>query len=200
MVNAVLLVADWADEELLLDQLHEPAHVQLREWPEIDVAAPPMPRAARAGHSRLAVVDSSTWPPHLVAVPGTVDDPDHLPPIGFLARHRRSPPPLPAAGSTIGWLDSERASFMLWTRRELANGLVVASIGSQADHPEAIGADYVRWVRRTQSWVRRRGVRIWGLASPQPRPDLAVRFGHVSTVWALPGALAGLEAGASIQA
>jgi hypothetical protein len=198
VVGAIHLVATWADEELLLDHLGEPGLTQLRDWPEIDLDAEPLSRPDRAGRTRLALLDPAVWPPPLVAVPGTVPDVDTLPPIGFLARHRRTAPPPPAPGSRSGWLDPEHAAFLLWERREQADGLVVAALGSQAERLETVGTAHARRVQRVQSWVRRRGERVWGLEQHALRPDLHLHLDHVSSVWALPGALAALEAGARV--
>ena len=61
----------------------------------------------------------------------------------------------------------------------------------------AISGDYERWVNRVLSWVRRKGTKVWGLERNSIRPDLDVHLPFVNNVYALPGALSALEAGAS---
>jgi hypothetical protein len=39
-------------------------------------------------------------------------------------------------------------------------------------------------------WVRRRGIKVWGLQRRNVRPDLDIALAAVSTIYALPGALA----------
>jgi len=64
---------------------------------------------------------------------------------------------------------------------------------------KAVSADYERWTNRVMSWVRRRGTRVWGLERSGVRPDLDIQLMFVNKVFALPGALAALEAGASVR-
>lgn len=142
---------------------------------------------------------SAALGPRLVAVPGTVVDPDPVPPVGIVARHRRTPPVALPDGLTEGLVDANTSPVLFWNRRSAGHGLVLADLGSQADSPQAVGDDYLRWVRRTTAWVRRRGTRVWGLETTRVRPDLDIDLHHVSAVHALPGALAALEAGAPLR-
>jgi hypothetical protein len=59
----------------------------------------------------------------------------------------------------------------------------------------AVSLEYERWVNRIMGWVRRRGTRVWGRQRRNIRPDLDIALDVVSTIYALPGALAALEAG-----
>ncbi len=62
---------------------------------------------------------------------------------------------------------------------------------------QAVAPAYEQWVRRVTSWIRRHGTKVWGLEQQAVRPDLDIRLGTVSAVYALPGALRLLEAGAT---
>jgi hypothetical protein len=61
----------------------------------------------------------------------------------------------------------------------------------------AVSSDYERWARRVMDWVRRRGTKVWGLQARAIRPDLDLQRTDVTTVFALPDALAALEGGAT---
>ena len=61
----------------------------------------------------------------------------------------------------------------------------------------AVSIDYERWVNRVLSWVRRRGTAVWGLKRVEVRPDLDIDLPFLNSVYALPGAMQRLEAGAA---
>ena len=73
--------------------------------------------------------------------------------------------------------------------------LRASEIGSQADSMSAVSPEYERWVNRIMGRVRRQGTRVWGRQRRNVRPDLDITQNFVSAIYALPGALAALQAG-----
>jgi hypothetical protein len=96
-----------------------------------------------------------------------------------------------------GLIDSNIAPVLFWKPGHSGDrALRVSEIGSQADSMSAVSAEYEQWVNRVMGWVRRRGTKVWGRHRRDVRPDLDIDLGFVSsTIYALPGALAALEAG-----
>lgn len=91
-------------------------------------------------------------------------------------------------------VDSNASPVLFWTPGTATDFEIrVSSIGSQADSMRSISADYERWVYRVMGWVRRRGVKVWGLERSAIRPDLDIQLSFVNTVYALPDALSKLE-------
>lgn len=96
-----------------------------------------------------------------------------------------------------GLVDSNSSPVLLWRPgRWTAEKIQTSEIGSQADSIAALSDDYARWVNRATNWVRRKGTKVWGLGTTSIRPDLDIRLTTVTTVYALPDALASLESGA----
>ena len=106
----------------------------------------------------------------------------------------------------VNWERRHRAPARGWwtgteRRRCSARGghtdgvLGVAGLGSQAESPISISADYHRWVNRSMAWVRRRGVKVWGLEPTDRAGDVDVTLPILNSVFALPGAMAALRAG-----
>ncbi len=95
-------------------------------------------------------------------------------------------------------VDSNASPVLLWIPATQSEGVLASgNIGSQADSMGAVSADYERWANRVMNWVRRRGTQVWGLEGHDVRPDLDLRRPDVTTVFALPGARAALEGGAT---
>lgn len=94
-------------------------------------------------------------------------------------------------------VDSNASPVLLWVPATCADdALGSGHIGSQADSLSTVSKDYERWAHRVMNWVRRRGTKVWGLETTDVRPDLNLRRPDVTTVFALPDALAALEGGA----
>ncbi|MBO0811927.1 MAG: hypothetical protein J2P23_07755, partial [Microlunatus sp.] len=95
-----------------------------------------------------------------------------------------------------GLVDSNASPVLFWAPgAETEAEVRVSTIGSQADSMTAISGDYERWVNRVMGWVRRKGTKVWGLERSDVRPDLDIRLGFVSNVYALPDALSAMERG-----
>jgi hypothetical protein len=95
-----------------------------------------------------------------------------------------------------GLIDSNVSPVLLWEPGHSNDSVLrVGRIGSQADSMSAVSTEYERWVSRIMGWVRRRGTKVWGLQRHDVRPDLDIGLSFVNTTYALPGALAALEAG-----
>ncbi len=94
-------------------------------------------------------------------------------------------------------VDSNRSPVLLWEpSHQSDDALGVTRIGSQANSPHAVSTEYAKWVRRTSSWITRRGTKVWGLDRGAARPDLDVDLPFLNSVYALPDALRALESGA----
>ncbi len=96
-----------------------------------------------------------------------------------------------------GLMDSNASPVLLWKPGHSDDSMLrISEIGSQADSMSAVSPEYGRWVNRTMGWVRRRGTKVWGRQRHDVRPDLDIDLGLIgNTIYALPGALAALEAG-----
>jgi hypothetical protein len=93
-------------------------------------------------------------------------------------------------------IDSNISPVLFWRPGHSNDSVLrVSEIGSQADSTSAVSPEYERWVNRIMGWVRRRGTKVWGLQRRNVRPDLDIAMAFVSTIYALPDALAALEAG-----
>ena len=99
-------------------------------------------------------------------------------------------------GDEAGLIDSNISPVLFWKPGHSDDSVLrVSEIGSQADSMSAVSPEYGRWVNRVMGRVRRRGTKVWGLQGRSVRPDLDIALAVVSTIYALPGALAALEAG-----
>jgi hypothetical protein len=99
-------------------------------------------------------------------------------------------------GDEEGLIDSNISPVLFWRPGHSDDSaLLTSEIGSQADSMSAVSPEYERWVNRVMGWVRRRGTMVWGRQRRNVRPDLNIALAVVSTIYALPDALAALEAG-----
>jgi hypothetical protein len=193
MVAAAHFYATEDDQHSLLDYLGEPEDVTLSSWPLVQSPPVPLSRSAAMARPQVTVLN------HALGEPVTLREGDAAMRGGSVAavfnrlNWERLRPESPD-----GLVDSNASPVLLWTpathqHDELTSG----SIGSQADSMRAVSADYERWVNRVMAWVRRRGTKVWGLETSRVRPDLAVKRPDVTTVFALPEALALLQDGAT---
>ncbi|QGN57493.1 hypothetical protein [Nostocoides sp. HKS02] len=192
MVAAVHYFATESDQWALRDYLGEPTEVTLQPWPV--VTSPPL-RLARTRAITLGTV---------MLVHRKLGDPVLIDPdseamatstkSGLFNRlnwERLRP------ASTERLVDSNASPVLFWRPGlSTAEEIQSSEIGSQADSIAAISQEYERWANRAMSWVRRRGTKVWGLEKTSIRPDLDIRLSTVSTVYALPDALAALKSGA----
>jgi hypothetical protein len=191
VVAAVHYFATESDQESLLDYLGEPDRVSLRPWPVLDPAEKALTRRQARAREHVAVVSPAVGPPALVR-PGdpAMNEPGRAGLFNRLNWERLSP------GDDAGLIDSNASPVLFWKPgRSDDSVLRVSEIGSQADRMRAVSLDYERWVNRVLGRVRRQGVKVWGLEERRVRPDLDIAVPFVSTIYALPDALAALEAG-----
>jgi hypothetical protein len=193
VVAAVHFYADSDDVSELMEYLGQGGEVSLHPWPLVQ--NPPIEYSIdQALMARHVMVQSTVHGPPVVLRPDqstSVTSIRDAARVSVFDELNRS-----VAGSGL-LHDSNRSPVLLWSPGSLSDGkLSLSSIGSQADSMHAVSTDYVRWVNRTMSWVRRHGTVVWGLKQEQIRPDLKLQLGGlVSTIHALPGALNFLEAG-----
>jgi hypothetical protein len=96
-----------------------------------------------------------------------------------------------------GLIDSNISPVLLWRAGHSNDSVLrVSEIGSQADSMRAVSPEYERWANRIMGWVRRRGIRSGDCKDATSAPIWTSLWPWVSTIYALPGALAALEAGA----
>lgn len=191
MVAAVHFYATVTDQMRLLDYLGEPADVILRPWPVVASPQMALSREEAMASGQVMVVSGALGPPVVLregdrAMSATSK-------VGVFNRlnwERLRPKP------TEGLVDSNASPVLLWTPATHGpNGLGSGTIGSQADSMGGVSEDYERWVNRVMGWVRRSGTRVWGLKPEHQRSDFDIRRTDVTTVYALPDALRGLEGG-----
>jgi len=97
--------------------------------------------------------------------------------------------------SGYGLVNWNRTPALFWDRGlSQENVVTVSGIGSQAESMDRVSDDYQRWVNRAMGWVRRRGVKVWGLDRTAPS-GYDVDLGSVSAVYALPAAAKSLRSG-----
>lgn len=191
MVAAVHYFATLSDQTDLLDYLGEPVDVSLHPWPV--VASPPVilsrAQALKAGHVmivRPALGRETLTGPGSAAMEASTK-------AGVFNRINWDRL-RPKKGSAL--VDSNRSPVLFWTPAESKpSTLHTSSIGSQADSMAAISSEYERWVNRVMAWVRGNGTKVWGLERERIRPAFNIELPHVSTVYAMPNALAALERG-----
>lgn len=192
MVSAAHFYATVADQQLLLDYLGEPHDASLHPWPVVCASSVALSRAEALSRDHVTVVSGALGGPVLIG-PGSASmgEPTRAGVFNRINWERLAPQP------DAGLVDSNVSPVLLWTPATHVDGdLRAGSIGSQADAPRSVSTEYERWVNRVMGWVRRRGTRVWGLEAARVRPDLDIRRSDVTTVVALPEALAALEAGA----
>jgi hypothetical protein len=191
VVAAVHYFATVQDQESLLDYLGEPASVTLRPWPVLDPSRAPISRSQALARTQVTVVPAAFGPPSLIR-PGdaAMSEPGKAGMFNRLNWQRLSP------GAEEGLIDSNASPVLFWKPAPSSDPVLrVSEIGSQADSMSAVSPDYERWVNRVMGWVRRRGTKVWGPQRHDVRPDLDIALAFVNTTYALPGALAALEAG-----
>ena len=193
MVAAVHFYGTLEDQLELLDFLGEPEDVVLRSWPLVAARADPLTRQDAVTRSQVTVVSRSLGQP-LVLRSGdaALTERSRAGVFNRLNFDRLK------SRSDEGLVDSNASPVLLWVpaiQRECV--LLSGHIGSQADSMGAVSTDYQRWANRVMNWVRRRGTKVWGLETTDVRPDLDLRRSDVTTVFALPEALAALEDGAT---
>jgi hypothetical protein len=191
VVAAVHYFATVSDQMKLLDYLGEPVDVSLHPWPV--VGSPPMvlsrDQALTAGQvmiARHALGRESLIGPGSAAMEASTK-------AGVFNRINWDRL-RPKEGSAL--VDSNTSPVLLWTPAESnASTFHTSGIGSQADSMAAISSEYERWAHRVMGWVRRNGTKVWGLERERIRPEFDIELPHVSTVYALPEALAALGRG-----
>jgi hypothetical protein len=191
VVAAVHYFATARDEESLLDYLGEPESVTLRPWPILDPSQATLTRRQALASVQATVVSTAFGPPSLIR-PGdaAMNESSKAGAFNRLNWQRLSP------DCKEGLIDSDISPVLFWRPGHSDDSVLrVSEIGSQADSMSAISPEYERWVNRIMGWVRRRGTKIWGLQRRDIRPDLDIALAFVSTIYALPDALAALEAG-----
>jgi len=175
----------------LLDYLREPDEVTLLPWPLVKLSDVPLSRSEAMSSPQVMVVNAAMGPPFILR-PGemTMTEKSKSGLFNRLNWERLKP------GQSEGLVDSNASPVLLWTpATHSPNALIAGNIGSQADSMRSISEDYKRWVERVMNWVRRTGTTVWGLGAGSIRPDLDIRRTDVTTVFALPDALAQLEDG-----
>ncbi|GAA1475648.1 hypothetical protein GCM10009623_00940 [Nocardioides aestuarii] len=191
MVSAVHFYATANDHEQLLDYLGEPAEVTLHPWPV--VASPPivLSREEALSGGNVMVVRRALGLPVLVRDgDAAMSSTSKAGLFNRLNWERLKPQP------TEALVDSNASPVLLWApATHTGSALTSGHIGSQADSLSAVSSEYERWAKAAMNWVRRRGTKVWGLEAQAVRPDLDVRRPDVTTVFALPDALAVLEGG-----
>jgi hypothetical protein len=191
VVAAVHYFATARDQESLLDYLGEPESVTLRPWPVLDPSRATLGRRQALASVHVTVVSAAFGPPSLIR-PGdaAMDEPGKAGVFNRLNWQRLSP------SDEEGLIDSNISPVLFWRPGHSNDSVLrVSEIGSQADSLSAVSPEYERWVNRIMGWVRRRGTKVWGLQRRNVRPDLDIAMDVVSTIYALPDALAALEAG-----
>ncbi len=189
MVSNADFFATPDDEEALLDYLGEPGMVTLHTWPISPLHLPPLTRQELGAH--VMVVNKALGRPQLIRADASAMQGGTRAALFNRMNWRGLRP-----GAADGLVDSNASPVLLWQRGNYLEPVIHQSqIGSQADSPTTVSQDYARWANRVMSWVRRRGTRVWGLEGASLRPDLDIDVNHVSSIYALPGAAAALEAG-----
>lgn len=181
------------DQAHLLDHLGAPAEVTLYPWPV--VVSPPVALSRNDAMTcgQVMVVSASLGGPVVLrdGEAGTGGS-SRAKVFNRLNWERLKPKP------NEGLVDSNASPVLLWTpATEASEGLGSGSIGSQADSMNAVSEDYERWANRVMAWVRRRGTVVWGWKPEHQRSDLDLHRNDVTTLYALPEALALLEGGTS---
>jgi hypothetical protein len=191
VVAAIHYFATARDQESLLDYLGEPESVTLSPWPVLDPPRATLSRCQALASVHVTVVSTTFGPPSLIR-PGdaAMNESTKAGVFNRLNWQQLSP------NDEAGLIDSNISPVLFWRPGHSdGSALRVSKIGSQADSMSAVSQEYERWVNRTMDWVRRRGTKVWGLQRRNARPDLDIALAVVSTIYALPDALAALEAG-----
>jgi hypothetical protein len=193
VVAAVHFYGTPSDQLHLLDYLGEPAEVTLHSWPLCTSPAESLTRRDALSRSQVMVVSRAFGQPSVIrSGDAALAERSRAGVFNRLNWERLNPRPDEAL------VDSNASPVLLWIPATQAEGVLGSgNIGSQADSMSAVSTDYERWANRVMNWVRRRGTKVWGLQAHDIRPDLNLRRTDVTTVFALPDALAALESGAT---
>jgi hypothetical protein len=193
VVAAVHFYGTTSDQLELLDYLGEPDDVTLHPWPLLVSPAASLTRQDALSRPHVMVASRAFGQPSGIrSGEAAMSEPSRSGVFNRLNLERLNPKPNEAL------VDSNASPVLLWAPATHAGeALGSGHIGSQAESMSAVSADYERWANRVMSWVRRRGTKVWGLEAPGIRPDLDLRRTDVTTVFALPNALAELEGGAT---
>lgn len=193
MVAAVHFYGTLSDQLHLLDYLGVPDEATLRPWPVVTSPATRLTREDALSRSQVMVVSRVLGEPSVVRPGDTaMAEPTRSGVFNRLNWTRLLPEP----GEAL--VDSNASPVLLWVPATYSGGALRSGhIGSQADSLGTVSKEYESWANRAMSWVRRRGTRVWGLQAHDIRPDLDIRRTDVTTVFALPDALAALSGGAS---
>ena len=191
MVAAVHYYATTDDHHDLLDFLGEPGAVSLHPWPVVATPAVVLTRHQALSAKQVMVVNAQLGQPSVIRE----GHPALTEPTKAGLFNRINWERLRPTGSQ-GLVDSNASPVLFWQPAKASDtALHAGEIGSQADAMRSISIDYERWVNRVMGWVRRRGTKVWGEERKDVRPDLDIELLHVSTVYALPGALSVLSRG-----
>lgn len=169
MVGATYYYADARDEDDLLDYLREGTDVTLRPWPLLH-ADRRLTRVAARSTPHVLVVSAA------LGEPAFIGDGDGAMRGGTASAvfNRLNLQSVQAVGRDA-IVDFNASPVLLWEPGSFsASELTCGSIGTQADSPNEISADYFRWVQRVAAWIRRRGTPVWGLGRSTLRPDLTI--------------------------
>ncbi len=191
MVAAVHYFATARDHESFLDYLGEPESVTLCPWPVLGPSTVTLSRRQALASVHVTVMSAAFGPPSLIW-PGdaAMNESSRAGVFNRLNWQRLSP------GDGAGLIDPNISPVLFWRPGHSDDtALRVSEIGSQADSMSAVSPEYERWANRAMGWVRRRGTKVWGQQRRAVPPDLAIALDLVSAIYALPDALAALEAG-----
>lgn len=193
MVSAIYYFATTEDQLMLLDHLGERMRVTLHRW--WWTVADPIVTCTRDDALRASevMVASAELGGPIAIRPG---DPamEEFSRAGVFNRINWE---RMYSNEGKGIVDPNSSPVLFWQPAAVGEEGIIrtSSIGSQADHPAAISEAYDRWVKRTASWARRRGTRVWGLEQDSLRPDLDFQIDVLNSIYALPGALEKLGSG-----
>ena len=208
MAAAVDFFATQVNEIALLDYLGEPRTVSLHPWPISPLVPAALDRRDLAARPSVMVVSDALGPPRLIRAQADASMDGGSASATFnrinwdAFNQQRT-----RASSTRTALQSSCGSAVFTSETSCTR----AKSDRQADSMHGVSREYERWVNRVMSWVRRRGTRVrgstvlpsstrttthvWGLEGAKLRPNLDINIDHISSTYALPGALAELEAG-----
>lgn len=194
MVGAAYYVGTTVDHNSLLDFLDEPDVVSLHPWFNLS-DAPPLQRDIAMTQDKIMVVSSRLGGPVGLDAKAVMSGPHDR---SWMFNRLNLDSLRPRGDERL--VDSNLSPVLLWEpSRPRETALGVSRIGTQADSPEAVSPEYAKWVRRTASWVSRRGSKVWGVDQRETRPDLDIDLGFLNGVYALPDALCALESGVSLR-
>ena len=191
VVAAVHFLATSDDHVMMLDYLREPEAVTLHPWPVVTIPAETWTRERAFAARQVMIVHRDLGPASVIRQGDpAMSEGTKAGVFNRLNWERLGP------NGEDGLVDSNTSPVIFWEPGQMADGALHGSLlGSQADSMSTISAEYERWVNRTMAWIKRRGTKVWGLERGEIRPDLDIGFPHVTSVYALPGALAAMEEG-----